>query len=312
MLQDLPLNYPTIITKYLQARLDAGEFEVPDDADVLLSGFDRVDFKGVTYEFDLYEDDELVRITNLTTNVLYNVTKYDGREDYHTLPDLLGVLDYIESNTVFTVSDWIQTFTETIPVYTGLLFNLYTVGDNEHIVQLNKAGTGFYIKDNRVVYLADITLGLKVEEPLYTANITNEINGLRDDIPSCQYTHDTLRTILDAEYRFTKVESSGMLARTITVNARLFTEMKVVNIFGIGITIDNNIKTITFENGGRKYQVGEAGHLTVTDVSEMDVTQANRTGMLFRTGFMRINTQEEIGAVRTICNLLENLFNLAE
>ena len=312
MLQDLPLNYPAIITKYLQARLDAGEFEVPEDEDVLLSGFDRVDFKGITYEFDLYEDDELVRITNLTTNVLYNVTKYDGREDYHTLPDLLGVLDYIESNTVFTVSDWIQTFTETIPVYTGLLFNLYTVGDNEHIVQLNKAGTGFYIKGNRVVYLADITLGLKVEEPLYTANITSEINGLRDDIPSCQYTHDTLRTILDAEYRFTKVENSGMLARTIMVNENLFTDMKVVNIFGIAITIDSNLKVITFEIKGRKYQVSDAGYLTVTEVGEMGVTSANRNGMLFRTGFMRINTQEEIGTVRTICNLLENLFNLAE
>lgn len=307
MLQDLPLNYPAIITKYLQARLDAGEFEVPEDEDVLLSGFDRVDFKGITYEFDLYEDDELVRITNLTTNVLYNVTKYDGREDYHTLPDLLGVLDYIESNTVFTVADWIKHYTTDATIHIGHLLELYTINTDEYIIRLVNGTQGFKVSGDNVHLLENITLCV-TPDGITTIEGSKVLNTGSPMPVSCKYAKAALTTLFNSEHSFDKIPKGQRERSLPIINPDVFNLTNSYTLFGLCVEVGAD-SGVYFEIAEKQYRVSVNGHLQVNVVDKEEIT--HKSGYR-NTIYMRIATYEEIQVASSILKLLNDIATKVE
>ena len=106
MQQNLPLNYPAIITKFLQDRISADEVKQPDKPETnSLVDFDIVFFKGLEYQFDLLDDGAIICIKELNSNQVYNITKYDHPAMYKDMPDLMALLNHIEQRTMFTVTD---------------------------------------------------------------------------------------------------------------------------------------------------------------------------------------------------------------
>lgn len=306
MLQDLPLNYPAIITKHLQDRLNRGECDSADGGSIN-PDFNVIRFGGIEYEFDIFEEDELVRILDVNSDVLYNITKYDDREDYLNMPNVLALLDYVENNTVFNVADWIKYYTAYSTIYIGHLLELYTISDNEFVIRLANGTQGFKVLGGNVHLLENITLrvtpdGIATIEGSHVVNIGSPMPV------SCKYAKAALTTLFNSEHSFDKIPKGQQERSLPIINPDVFNLTSLYTLFGLRVEVGAD-SGVYFEIEEKQYRVSVNGHLQVDIVDKEEII--HKSGY-HNTMFMRIATYEEIQVTSSILKLLNDIVTKVE
>lgn len=306
MLQDLPLHYPAIITKHLQDRLNRGECD-SGDGDSFDPDFNVIRFGGIEYEFDIIEEDELVRILDVNSDLLYNITKYDYREDYLNMPNVLALLDYIENNTVFNVADWIKHYTTDSTIYIGHLLELYTISDNEFVIRLVNGTQGFKVLGGNVHLLENITLCI-TPEGIVTIEGRHVVDAGSPMSVSCKYSKAALTTLFNSEHSFDKIPKGQRERSLPIINPDVFNLTSSYTLFGLCVEVDAN-SGVYFKIAEKQYRISVNGHLQVDIVDKEDIITTRGYRNIV---FMRIVTYEEIQVASSILKLLNNIVTRVE
>lgn len=306
MLQDLPLNYPAIITKHLQDRLNRGECD-SDDGSSINPDFNVIRFGGIEYEFDIFEEDELVRMLDVNSGLLYNITKYDDREDYLNMPNVLALLDYVENNTVFNVADWIKYYTAYSTIYIGHLLELYTISDNEFVIRLANGTQGFKVLGGSVHLLENITLFV-TPDGIATIEGSHVVNTGSPMPVSCEYSKATLTTLFNTEHSFDKIPKGQRERSLPVINPDVFDLTSSYTLFDLRVDVDAD-SGVYFEIAEKQYRVSVNGHLNVDIIDKEEVTHKSD---YHNTLFMRIATYEEIQVASSILKLLNDIVTRVE
>lgn len=306
MLQDLPLHYPAIITKHLQDRLNRDECD-SDDSGSINPDFNVIRFDGIEYEFDIIEEDELVRILDVNSDVLYNITKYDYREDYLNMPNVLALLDYIENNTIFNVTDWIKHYTTDSTIYIGHLLELYTISDNEFVIRLVNGTQGFKVLGGNVHLLENITLCI-TPEGIATIEGRHVVDAGSPMSVSCKYSKAALTTLFNSEHSFDKIPKGQRERSLPIINPDVFNLTSSYTLFGLCVEVDAN-SGVYFKIAEKQYRVSVNGHLQVDIVDKEDIITTRGYRNIV---FMRIATYEEIQVASSILKLLNNIVTRVE
>lgn len=306
MLQDLPLHYPAIITKHLQDRLNCGECDSGDGGSIN-PDFNIIRFGSIEYEFDIIEEDELVRILDVNSGLLYNITKYDYREDYLNMPNVLALLDYIENNTVFNVTDWIKHYTTDSTIYIGHLLELYTISDNEFVIRLVNGTQGFKVLGGNVHLLENITLCI-TPEGIATIEGSHVVDAGSPMSVSCKYSKAALTTLFNSEHSFDKIPKGQRERSLPIINPDVFNLTSSYTLFGLCVEVDAN-SGVYFKIAEKQYRISVNGYLQVDIVDKEDITTTRGYRNIV---FMPIATYEEIQVASSILKLLNNIVTRVE
>lgn len=306
--QNIPLNYPQIIYRFLQQRIDDGEF-AQLNIDETLNQFDRLEFDGLHYEFDVRADEELVCIKELLNNQVYNITKYDYTELYKDMPELLALLNHIESQVVFTAVDWCAHFTDYAPIYNGNIVDVFKTSDDTYVVRSKHAGNvnGFKVVDG-TVYRISCVNALK-------ANIGGKLGilidaELDDADKHPQRTAEMAQTLLylfNSEFSlldFTETKRHEPIPVTVKNPA----DAGDYDILGIVVKSDHTDNSLSFEWGNKQFNISGSGQL---HVSSIEKPRLNRGAIGFtycNVVWGRITTDEEIGLAWAVAQLINLVY----
>ena len=310
MQQNLPLNYPAIITKFLQDRITADEVKQLDKPETnSLVNFDIVLFKGLEYQFDLLDDD-IVCIKELGSNQVYNVTKYDYPAMYKDMPDLLELLNHIEQRTKFTVTDWVQSYTKHSPMYVGKLIDVYKLDKDSHMVRVKLEGKscGFSVSCGEVTFTSFVEFCTSVSS-FDTAKVSisaGSIQQHKEVIESLDANNDLLH-LLNTEHSISHYFPEQR-RDIVPLDISLPEDIAHIDLFGIVVRINHELGSLHFEWMDKSYGITTHGHLITTDVS----TESNRPVRAGNYGimFMRLSTCEELQLANAVVQTIKQIYEV--
>lgn len=310
MQQNLPLNYPAIITKFLQDRITADEVKQHDKPETnSLVNFDIVLFKGLEYQFDLLDDD-IVCIKELGSNQVYNVTKYDYPAMYKDMPDLLELLNHIEQRTKFTVTDWVQSYTKHSPMYVGKLIDVYKLDKDSHMVRVKLEGKscGFSVSCGEVTFTSFVEFCTSVSS-FDTAKVSisaGSIQQHKEVIESLDANNDLLH-LLNTEHSISHYFPEQR-RDIVPLDISLPEDIAHIDLFGIVVRINHELGSLHFEWMDKSYGITTHGHLITTDVS----TESNRPVRAGNYGimFMRLSTCEELQLANAVVQTIKQIYEV--
>lgn len=311
MQQNLPLNYPAIITKFLQDRITADEVKQHDKPETnSLVNFDIVLFKGLEYQFDLLDDD-IVCIKELGSNRVYNITKYDYPAMYKDMPDLLELLNHIEQRTKFTVTDWVQSYTKHSPMYVGKLIDVYKLDKDSHMVRVKLEGKscGFSVSCGEVTFTSFVEFCTSVSSFDETAKVSisaGSIQQHKEVIESLDANNDLLH-LLNTEHSISHYfpEQRGDI---VPLDISLPEDIAHIDLFGIVIGINHELGSLHFEWLDKSYGITTHGHLITTDIT----AESNRPVRPGNYGimFMRLSTCEELQLANAVVQTIKQIYEV--
>lgn len=308
MQQNLPLNYPEIITKFLQQRVDRGDFSELS-TDNTLEEFDKVEFDGLIYRLDVHQEEEIVCIKEELNNQVYNITKYDYTELYKDMPELLALLNYIESQVVFTVTDWCTYFANYAPIYNGMTIDLLKTSTDTYVVRHKVKGntTGFKIINGTVYRVSCINI-LKVSN---SGNPSIQLDTVLDDVD--KHPHHTaemeqaLLYLFNNEFTLSNFMPSGR-GDLIPVSVMIPVYTTVHVVFGIEVTVNHADNSLSFNWDNKQFNVTSAGHVSVSLIEEVKPAP-KLAGIMFHTSvWARVTTDNEVRLARAVVQLLNQVY----
>lgn len=306
MVQNLPLNYPAIIKKFLEDRISTNQVNQPDRPETNgLVDFDIVLFNGLEYQFDILDDD-IIRIKELDGNQVYNITKYDSPALYKDMPDLLALLNHIEQRTTFTVTDWVLSYTSHSPMYVGKLIDVYKLEKDLHVVRvkLEDNTSGFVVSHGTVTFTSFIEFkGLLTtsDKTIDVSMSTGSIQQHQELIESLDANNDLLN-LLNTEHSISHY-FPGQGGKVDTLEVFLPETVAYVNLFGIVVQVNHELNSLHFEWMGKNYDISVNGQLTVTDTP--DESDQPDSSKYFKTIYMRISTREELQLANAVVQTIK-------
>lgn len=306
--QNLPLNYPEIITKFLQQRIDRGEFSELS-TDNTLEEFDKVEFDGLIYRLDVHQEEEIVCIKEELNNQVYNITKHDYTELYKDMPELLALLNYIESQVVFTVADWCIYFTNYAPIYNGMTIDLIKTSDDAYVVRHKFKGntSGFKVVNGTVYRVSCINL-LKASN---SGNPSLQLDTVLDETDEHPYRtaemEQALLYLFNTEFTLSNFMPSGR-DDLIPVSVMIPVYVTIHDVFGIEVTVNHDDNSLSFNWDNKHFNITSAGHVNVSLIEE--VKPAPRMGgVMFHTSiWARMTTDNEVRLARSVVQLLNQVY----
>lgn len=312
MQQNLPLNYPAIITKFLQDRISTDQVKQPNKPETnSLVDFDIVFFKGLEYQFDLLDDGAIICIKELNSNQIYNITKHDYPAMYKDMPDLLGLLNYIEQRTMFTVTDWVQSYTKHSPMYVGKLIDVYKLDKDFHMVRVKLEGKtcGFSVSYGKVTFTSFVEFCTSVSSFDKTAKVSissGSIQQHKEVIESLDANNDLLH-LLNTEHSISHYfpEQRGDI---VPLDISFPDDITHIDLFGIVVRINHELGSLHFEWMGKNYDISTHGHLITTDIS----AESNRPVRPGNYGitFMRLSTCEELQLANAVVQTIKQMYEV--
>lgn len=280
MKQFLPLDYPTLIRKYLHDRWDRKEV-CEEDIDV-------ISFKNVAYDINTIVDDSVVKITNIASGAVYNVTVWDSMLDYANMSELHDLLSYIEQQVVYTKIDWINYYLKHGPIYKGVLFNLYRDGEVTYVEIVNSLSLCIFNEtvsiSGGLLFTPDIihdgnTHEIHVESIVYNDDNRELSKLIIDDLLTSVFNSENIMNALN--YETTDVTNKVPLNNAVYVNDR------AVELCGIKISMSDD--AIKFNHNKFNYIINKDGSFNKTEISEAKTIKENTKNMMYTTLFMKCN-----------------------
>lgn len=295
MYQDLPLSFVEIICKYLQQQIikfkDVEDFE-----------FDKITFKDVTYDFTVYEEEQLVRIKDDDT--VFNISKYDTRSDYQNNEPILALLEWIESQVVFTVQDWINAFLNKYPVYHGCLFDIYTTSKDNYVIAL-KSDTGAFTYNGTASTIVDgVGYALITEGD---ANVIQITSGAPIDwcTDGEVFEDNALLSMMNAEHTLATLRKPDMQIN----DWKRLSEFDEITVCGIKVKV-RGVDAIYFDYKENHYVVTASNNLSI-DPIRSEVKEAGRA-IYFHSLYIHFHTNEDKNFVQAIVSLLNKVLSSTE
>ena len=254
MKQNLPLNYAEILVRYMKAQPEDKMFELT--------------FNDETYDLDVLgnEEDGIVRVRNNISRHTWTITKYDYTCHYKDMPEIRDLLNYVESQVIFTPTQWAQHFVSEYPIYDGRLFRVYsTEGDGEFYIKQNTPNLpSFYINANTCYVIPGIMYATHVEN--HQLETTLSMEKLLDDLGPSFYidselAKDWLTALFNAEHIALHVQPLD--SRDIEpINDNLWGSFATFKLPNLVITVDSEYKCLTYTLGDYDYTITNDGTLT--------------------------------------------------
>lgn len=293
MNQNLPLNYPQILTMFLEQRVKT-----------VKEKFDEIVFNNVHFEFEIYEESQLVRVKDLTNKITYNISCHDSLADYQGVETLVALLNYAEHAIEFTIHDWVVSFLNGANLYSGAIIDIITQTKNKTVVSV-KGRDITYVIDGDKVWLAT---GLKYSTDKDNGQVCVVSAEPRDEINNEEYYNHTesLLYLFNSEYALYNVT---VWDKSIIVTSdSVFENKEPIDVFGIKVTVGSlESKTIHFDFNGFNYFINTTGHVSVTknQVKELNI----RPGVNYsNTVYMRFTMPHELALARAVVNILNSTF----
>lgn len=297
----LPLNYPDIVAKFTTDRLE--------DGTATNENFDKIDFEGVQYTIDI-TDDKVVRIWDDKGAFLANVTVHDNMYDWAGNPVVGKLLQHIENNTKYSVTDWINFYLKELPVYMGIIVDIYCTGDEYHIQPTTGAGYHIDSEGNvRITGGSNFVLTLLDE---YTVTATCDSlppNEVGDIINAADDAEQSLLHLLHAEYVLRAVNSPESLTSSVVpIDPLILSAPKFYNLFGLRIEVTDS-KRVLFNHNKRDYVIDEAGewYSNAEPVKKKDNSEYLIVGTYFK-----IPDAGEYRTIKVVKSILNSVAKLME
>lgn len=304
MQQNIPLNYPQIIKKYMEQHV---------------SGYrDTVIHNDVEYKIEPLGDNfEIMRLHNTVTNAVFNIVEHDHSLTYKTMSEVMGLLRTIESLVVFTPTDWVNHFTQSLPVYHGNSLSIYRECGNDLIVvelhtgkdntfTIDKYGnlkvTGHLSQVHSRVD-GNVNIGITVEDNQKVDDYINDVPKLVDDWLDYAFNNENLL-----------VSANSMHVRhdnTDAINEGVWVTGPVVRIGDMLVNVNAEARTISWSIDDHDYHVTEIGAWDKRKVEpKRDIPErTSGTMFMYSTCFMYITIKKpsEHGFALALVKLLNNL-----
>lgn len=304
MQQNIPLDYPKIIKKYMEQHV---------------SGYrDTVVYNDMEYKIEPLGDDfEIMRLHNTVTNAVFNITEHDHSLTYKNMSEVMGLLRTIESLVVFTPMDWVNHFTQSLPVYHGNSLSVYRECDNDlTVVELHTGKDNTFTIDkhgnlkitgrlSQVHSRVDgnVNIGITVEDNQKVDDYINDVPELVDDWLDYAFNNEHLLTNANNMH----VQHDN----TDAINEGVWVTGPVVRIGDMLVNVNSDERTLTWTVDDHDYHVTETGVWDKRKVEPKRVKPevAADTAFMYSTSFMYITIKEssEHGFALALVKLLNNL-----
>lgn len=304
MQQNIPLDYPKIIKKYMEQHV---------------SGYrDTVVYNDMEYKIEPLGDDfEIMRLHNTVTNAVFNITEHDHSLTYKNMSEVLGLLRTIESLVVFTPMDWVNHFTQSLPAYHGNSLSIYRECDNDlTIVELHTGKDNTFTIDKhgnlkvtgrlRQVHSrvdGNVKVGITVEDVQDVDDYINAVPGLVNDWLDYVFNHEYL--LVNANSMHVRYDN------TDAINDGVWVAGPVVRIGDVLVNVNSEARTLSWTVDDHDYHVTEIGAWNKHKVEPKRVKPENASGVvyMYSTYFTHITIKEpsEHGFALALVKLLNNL-----
>lgn len=304
MQQNLPLNYPKIVKKYMEQHA---------------SGYrDTVMYNDIEYTIEPLGDDfEIMRLHNTVTSAVFNITEHDDSLTYKSMSEVMGLLRTIESKVVFTPMDWVNHFTQSYPVYHGDAISIYRECDSDLvIVQLHTGNDNTFTIDDKgnltvTGHLNQIhtTVGDTVKIDI-TVDDTTDVDNYINSVPGL--VDDWIQYAFNNEYLLSGANSMHVRHdNTDAINEGVWGIGPQVKLGDMIVTINPETRTVTWTMDDYDYHVTELGDWNKHKVEPKRELSAKSSGgvHMYTTSYMHITIKEpsEYGFVMALVKLLNNL-----
>lgn len=176
MKHSLPLSYPEMFKRFIEQ----GESRYRD----------TFIFNSHDYLIEPLGDDfDIMRVTNQTTGDVYNFTEHDYSITYVKMPHVNEMLNYIESQVIFTAWDWIEHFTKLFPTYEGQLVTIYNDRDK------NQAFVYVHTDKDNSFYLSKTHPPRVTGQLIYDYSENNSVRYVEVSVSDCGETADYINKV---------------------------------------------------------------------------------------------------------------------
>lgn len=299
MKQNLPLNYAQILTMFLRQRIEVS----PEEFDVLTHD-------DIEYEFDVYEDEELVRVKDLTNKVTHTVTKYSETDDFAGVPHILDLLKYSEGEINYTVFQWIDHLTNNGMFYSGCFIDIFVMNSDKILIDLKGKNVSYIVSSKGVTLNRQVVLGVENDE----VKIMRMEKGSADIVYSESYDPtESLLYLLNSEYSLASIAMKDV--KSVVTNESIFGETeKTITMFGLKVVLGTRIgKYVAFNYRDHHYTISQSGDVSIMPIKPAPVAADNKkpgTGTIyFTTIYARFNTPEEDMVARTVVNIINRVYS---
>lgn len=291
MKHSLPLPYPALFKRFIEQ----GE-----------SGYrDTFTFNNHDYQIEPLGDNfDIMRVTNQTTGGVCNFTEHDYSLTYVKMRHVNEMLNYIESQVIFTAWDWIEHFTKSFSIYEGQLVTIYNDCDKNQAfvyVHTDKDNSFYLSKTHAPRVTGQLTydysdsdstrhVEVSVSDCGETADYINKVPGECEEILQSLFnTESALNFINDDRVRDDTTGKPDM---------NIWSLPAAIDFCGQSITINAEHKQIEWSTDDYNYTVNESGHWTKSRIDK----EALKTGyigkqdgsgvMMFSTKFVYVVIKE--------------------
>ena len=306
-MQNLPLQYPTMIKKFIEQGSNCYQVDFT--------------FNDTAYVIEPLGDDfDVMRITNQATQNMINLTVHDYISNLAPMSEWMAVLNYIESQVKFGVTDWVEHYTSKFMQYRGstLSINRMDGGTGDIYVTLHAMRDMYFriTPDDEIEPVDNLTFGFAIKD-----KTTCEIQCVPAPMSSNEQitylhalAHDMLLRAFNNEYVLnTHISSPQMQSGDAALNNDIWSLPSNVQGFGCDVTLNHDVKTVTFTKDDFKYTIEQNGNWSKSRIPKatnvLDGNQMMKPIVRYCTyfNFIELNDFDEYAYVRGLVHVLNSI-----